>query len=241
MPVIELQGVEKTYRTGEVLVTVLRGINLVVEEGEYVSIMGPSGSGKSTLMNTLGCLDKPTAGTYLLDGKDVSRLDDDELAAVRNRKLGFVFQSYNLLPRTPAIANVELPLLYSRNGRNRHERARAALERVGLGDRIYHLPSQLSGGEQQRVGIARALINEPRILLADEPTGNLDSRTGAGILELLHELNEQGMTIVMVTHDDNVAHCTKRIVHILDGVVERDELTDTGKCAVTADPNEEPS
>ncbi|NSW56431.1 MAG: ABC transporter ATP-binding protein [Armatimonadetes bacterium] len=238
---IELQGVEKTYRTGEVLVTVLRGINLVVEEGEYVSIMGPSGSGKSTLMNTLGCLDKPTAGTYLLDGKDVSRLDDDELAAVRNRKLGFVFQSYNLLPRTPAIANVELPLLYSRNGRNRHERARAALERVGLGDRIYHLPSQLSGGEQQRVGIARALINEPRILLADEPTGNLDSRTGAGILELLHELNEQGMTIVMVTHDDNVAHCTKRIVHILDGVVERDELTDTGKCAVTADPNEEPS
>ncbi len=240
MPVIELRGIEKTYRTGEVLVPVLRGINLVVEEGEYVSIMGPSGSGKSTLMNTLGCLDKPTGGTYLLDGKDVSRLDDDELAAVRNSKLGFVFQSYNLLPRTPAIANVELPLLYSRNGRDRHERARAALDRVGLADRANHLPSQLSGGEQQRVGIARALINEPRILLADEPTGNLDSRTGAGILELLHNLNEQGMTIVMVTHDDHVAHCTKRIVRVLDGVVEKDELTDAGKCGVPADPHEEP-
>jgi len=225
MAVIQLQGIWKTYRTGEVDVEVLRGVTFSVSEGEFVSIMGPSGSGKSTLMNTLGCLDKPTGGTYLLDGTDVSKLDDDELARIRNAKLGFVFQAYNLLPRTPAVANVELPLLYSRNGKDRRRRANEALTRVGLGERTHHLPSQLSGGEQQRVGIARALINEPRILLADEPTGNLDSKTGAEILQVLQELNAHGMTIVMVTHDEHVAEISHRIVRLLDGVVESDRPT----------------
>ena len=223
MAVIELTDIRKTYRTGEIDVEVLRGVTFGVEEGEFVSIMGPSGSGKSTLMNTLGCLDKPTDGTYLLDGEDVSEMDDDELARVRNEKLGFVFQSYNLLPRTSAIANVELPLLYSSNGQRRRERALEVLKQVGLEDRSHHLPSQLSGGEQQRVAIGRALINNPRILLADEPTGNLDSRTGEEILQLLRQLNAQGMTIVMVTHDEHVAEHTRRIIHLRDGLVESDE------------------
>ena len=202
----------------------LRGIDLLIREGEYVSIMGPSGSGKSTLMHTLGCLDKPTSGQYLLDGVDVSGLDDDELALIRNEKIGYVFQSYNLLARTPAIANVELPLIYSRKKQPRREAALAALKRVGLEHRVNHLPSQMSGGEQQRVAIARALINSPRLLLADEPTGNLDSHTGADILRLLNELNAHGVTIVMVTHDDHVAHTTQRIVRLMDGVIESEEL-----------------
>ncbi len=235
MPVIELRDVEKTYYVGEMDVKVLRGISFTIGDGEFVSIMGPSGSGKSTLMNALGCLDQPTGGTYLLDGTDVSALDDDDLARIRNEKLGFVFQSYNLLARTSALANVELPLLYSHNGRDREERAVQVLDRVGLADRMDHVPSQLSGGQQQRVAIARALINEPKILLADEPTGNLDSKTGEGILQLLEDLNAEGTTIIMVTHDEHVAAISRRIVHILDGLVERDETVVNGQLSGDGD------
>jgi putative ABC transport system ATP-binding protein len=227
MPVIELASIQKIYITGDVQVWALREINLTVEDGEFLSIMGPSGSGKSTLMHVMGCLDRPTAGRYLLDGIDVSDLDDDQLAEVRNQKLGFVFQAYNLLARTTALANVELPLLYSGNGGHRRERAIAALKQVGLEQRAHHLPSQLSGGEQQRVAIARALINHPRILLADEPTGNLDSRAGEEILGVIQALNRQGMTVVVVTHDEHVAAYTRRIVRFLDGRIERDERVST--------------
>ena len=228
MAIVELADIHRTYYLGEVEVPVLRGISFAVEEGEYVSIMGPSGSGKSTLMNTLGCLDRPTGGRFVLDGRDVSELDDDELALVRNQKLGFVFQSYNLLPRTSALANVELPLLYSENGHRRRERALETLDRVGLSDRVHHLPSQLSGGQQQRVSIARALVSNPRILLADEPTGNLDSHTGEEILELITSLNNHGMTIIMVTHDREVAQRTHRIIFLRDGLVESDERLNGG-------------
>lgn len=223
MAVIELEDIVKVYTTGDIEYTALKGISLSIDEGEYVSIMGPSGSGKSTLMHSLGCLDRPTSGRYILDGLDVSRLSDGELATVRNQKLGFVFQAYNLLRRTSALANVELPMLYSRNGHDRHQRAMAALRTVGLEHRAHNMPNQMSGGEQQRVAIARALVNNPRIIMADEPTGNLDSKTGVGILKLLQDLNDSGVTIVMVTHGEEVAMHTRRVLFLRDGLVERDE------------------
>jgi putative ABC transport system ATP-binding protein len=222
MAVIELEDIVKVYTTGDIEYTALKGISLSVEEGEYVSIMGPSGSGKSTLMHSLGCLDRPTSGKYILDGVDVSQLSDGQLATVRNQKLGFVFQAYNLLRRTSALANVELPMLYSRNGHDRHRRALEALKTVGLEHRAHNMPNQMSGGEQQRVAIARALVNNPRIIMADEPTGNLDTRTGIGILKLLQDLNDSGVTIVMVTHGEEVAMHTRRIVFLRDGIVESD-------------------
>ena len=224
--VIQLEDIAKTYRTGEVDVQAVRGVSLVVERGEFVAIMGPSGSGKSTLMNIIGCLDRPTSGRYVLDGADVSELDRNELADIRNQKIGFVFQNFNLLPRTSALENVELPMLYSHrrhsSARIRH-RALRALEIVGLADRAAHHPSQLSGGQQQRVAIARALVTEPALLLADEPTGNLDSRTSLEVMGLLQRLNQKGLTIVMVTHEPDIAAYTKRNVLMRDGRIVRDE------------------
>ena len=224
-PVIVLEGVEKVYRMGRVEIPALRGVSLTIERGEFVVVMGPSGSGKSTLMNIMGCLDRPTRGRYWLEGREVSRLSEDELAVVRNRRIGFVFQNFNLLPRATALQNVELPLLYNGVGwRERRERARRMLEEVGLGDRLGHRPSELSGGQQQRVAIARALVNDPAMILADEPTGNLDSRTGREILALFQRLNrERGITLVVVTHDLFVARHAMRIVRLQDGVVVADE------------------
>ncbi len=218
--VIEAENLTKVYKMGEVEVHALRGLSLRISRGEVAAIMGPSGSGKSTLMNMIGCLDQPTSGEYILDGERVSNLKDDQLATIRNRKVGFVFQSFNLLPRATALANVELPLRYAGVGRGRKERARAALELVGLADRIHHRPNELSGGQQQRVAIARALVNNPAIILADEPTGNLDSKSGEEIMQLLLGLNqEHGTTLVIVTHDPVVASRTPRIIQIMDGVV----------------------
>ncbi|HSU14406.1 ABC transporter ATP-binding protein [Longimicrobium sp.] len=224
MSVIHVEGVTKIYGSGENEVRALRGVDLTVEPGEMIAIMGSSGSGKSTLMNILGCLDVPTGGTYLLDGVRVDGLGKNALADLRNQKLGFVFQGFNLLARTSALENVELPLLYDRGGRWKDTRAMAAhaLERVGLGKRLDHHPSQLSGGQQQRVAIARALVTQPTLLLADEPTGNLDSRTTVEVMALFQELNEQGITIVLVTHEPEVAQYARRIVEVRDGLIRRD-------------------
>jgi len=219
--VIEARGLTKVYKMGEMEVHALRGLSMQVERGEVISIMGPSGSGKSTLMNIIGCLDRPTAGEYLLDGESVAQLNDDQLATIRNRKVGFVFQSFNLLPRASALANVELPMRYAGINRERRERTKEALVKVGLADRMDHRPNELSGGQQQRVAIARALINDPAIILADEPTGNLDTTSGHEIMELLLSLNrEQGTTLIIVTHDSEVATNSQRIIRIRDGVVE---------------------
>jgi putative ABC transport system ATP-binding protein len=218
--VIEAKNLAKVYKMGEVEVHALRGLSLQIRPGEVVSIMGPSGSGKSTLMNIIGCLDRPTSGEYILDGEQVSTLNDDQLASIRNRKVGFVFQSFNLLSRATALANVELPMRYAGLGRSRKEKARTALQTVGLGDRILHRPNELSGGQQQRVAIARALVNAPAIILADEPTGNLDTKSGEEIMEILLSLNrDRGTTLIIVTHDPEIASRTQRQIHIRDGVV----------------------
>jgi putative ABC transport system ATP-binding protein len=225
---IKAENLTKIYGSGAIAVTALDGVNLSIDGGEFVAIMGPSGSGKSTLMNILGCLDRPSEGRYWLGGEDVSKLNKAQLARVRNHKIGFVFQSYNLLPRTSALKNVILPLLYDTNGRHRKSAAerealaRQALEMVGLADRAHHRPNELSGGEQQRVAIARALVNDPLIILADEPTGNLDTRSSEEIIAILHELHQRGRTIVMITHEPDLAAQAQRIVHLLDGrVVDR--------------------
>jgi putative ABC transport system ATP-binding protein len=223
---IQLEGVSKVYRAGPAEVRALDAVDLTVDDGELVAIMGPSGSGKSTLMNILGCLDAPSSGRYLLDGVDVSERGDDELADIRGRKIGFIFQAYNLLPRTTALANVELPLIYARD-RTRRERALAALAEVGLSDRTTHLPTELSGGQQQRVAIARALVTEPTVLLADEPTGNLDSATSAEIANMLVRLSDAGRTVVLITHEEEIAAFARRVIRLQDGQIVSDTLNDT--------------
>ena len=220
---ITLEGITKLYLTGAVEVAALKGVSLHIPEGEFIAIMGPSGSGKSTLMNVIGCLDQPSSGRYILDGYDVSALTDDQLAWIRNRKIGFVFQSYNLIPRASAVHNVEMPLIYAGDSQQRRERAMAALESVGLLERAGHLPSELSGGQQQRVAIARALVTDPAILLADEPTGNLDSESSLEIMKLLRDLNQQGRTIVLITHEPDIAAFAQRVVRLRDGVIVSDE------------------
>jgi putative ABC transport system ATP-binding protein len=223
---IEIVNLKKDYFVGEVTVHALRGVEMVVNEGEFVAIMGASGSGKSTMLNIIGCLDKPTEGDYILDGTNISDLNKNQLAALRNRKLGFVFQTYNLLPRTTALDNVVLPLLYNKlvKSKERKERARQAIESVGLTDRMYHKPNQLSGGQQQRVAIARSLVNDPVVILADEATGNLDTRTSYEIMALFQELNNQGKTIVFVTHEPDIARCATRNIIFKDGVILRESL-----------------
>jgi len=240
--VIRIETITKVYATGKTKVHALRGVDLEVERGEMIAIMGTSGSGKSTLMNILGCLDAPTTGLYMLDGIRVNGLSKNELADIRNQKIGFVFQGFNLLARTTALDNVELPLLYDRSGRKLRTRelAAGALERVGLGDRLDHQPSELSGGQQQRVAIARALVSQPSILLADEPTGNLDSRTSIEVLSLFQELNEQGITVLLVTHEPDIARYAKRVVELRDGLIVRDEpVLDRGVAGIDLEQLEE--
>jgi len=223
--VIELRNVAKVYQMGEMEVHALRGVEFSVQRGEVAAVMGPSGSGKSTMMNIVGCLDQPTSGEYFLEGQDVSQLDDDQLAQIRNKRMGFIFQTFNLLARTSALDNVSLPLIYAGLGRSeRLDRAMQALDAVGLGDRVQHMPNELSGGQQQRVAIARALVNDPTIILADEPTGNLDSASGAEVMTILRGLNhERGITIVLVTHDPAIAQYAGRIIHIHDGMITHEE------------------
>jgi putative ABC transport system ATP-binding protein len=221
--VIDIQAVEKTYQLGAVTVRALRGVNLQVERGSYIAIMGPSGSGKSTLLNILGCLDPPTAGKYTLNGKDVSLLEDDDLSAIRGRHLGFIFQSYNLIAQLTVLENIQVPLFYQgKNLQEHRDHCVKLAELVGLGDRLDHRPSQLSGGQQQRVAIARSLVNDPLLILADEPTGNLDSKTGIDVLDIITRLNDDGKTVVLVTHDDHVAERANRVLHMKDGIIDRE-------------------
>ena len=224
MPVIKISDVYKTYVMGDNIVNALAGINLEVEKGEFLSIMGPSGSGKSTLMNILGCLDRPTSGSYVLDGREVSEYTDDELAITRNKKIGFVFQSFNLLPRMSSLQNVALPMVYA--GATEEDRlrlAKEALEKVGLGERVEHKPNELSGGQRQRVAIARALVNNPAIIMADEPTGNLDTKSGNDIMAMFRDLNSEGRTVILVTHEPEIAEQANRTVHVRDGIIVNDE------------------
>ncbi len=231
-PVIRVRGLHKNYRMGSETIHALNGVDCTIGENEYVAVMGPSGSGKSTLMNIIGCLDRPSTGEYRLSGENVSKLGDRALARVRNRRIGFVFQTFNLLPRASALQNVEVPLMYGGVGRRvRRVRAREALQRVGLGDRMAHKPNELSGGQRQRVAVARALVSEPDILLADEPTGNLDSRTGQDIMHLFGALHDAGQTIILVTHEPDVAAHARRHVHLRDGVVTEDYRTEASLCA----------
>lgn len=227
--VIRMENITKNYEIGDNIVHALRGVSLTINKNDYIAIMGPSGSGKSTLMNIIGCLDTPSDGQYVLNGRFVSEMSDDELAAVRNKEIGFVFQNFNLLPRSNSLHNTELPLIYSGlSRRKRIERAIVALEAVGLSDRMHHRPNELSGGQKQRVAIARALVNNPSILLADEPTGNLDTKTGEEIMEIIGKLHDQGNTVILVTHEKYIAEHANRIVHLLDGEIDIVELTDNG-------------
>jgi putative ABC transport system ATP-binding protein len=223
--IIETKEIQKTYKMGSEEVRALKSVSISINKGEYVAFMGPSGSGKSTLMNIIGCLDTPTAGTYILNEKDVSDMTENELAEIRNKEIGFVFQTFNLLPRASCLDNVALPLIYAGLKKSdREEKAFEALSSVGLGDRVQHKPNELSGGQRQRVAIARALVNNPSIILADEPTGNLDSKTSYDIMELFHELHQKGNTIIMVTHEDDIAHYAHRVVRLRDGLVESDTI-----------------
>lgn len=226
--IMKIRGITKFYSVGSQVVKALNGVDLDVKPNEFVALMGPSGSGKSTLMNIIGCLDTPTSGTYVLNGKDVSRMVDDELAEIRNKEIGFVFQTFNLLPRYTALENVALPLIYAGMSKSeRTTRAKEVLNQVGLGDRMDHRPNELSGGQRQRVAVARALVNKPSIILADEPTGNLDTKTSYEIMALIDEIHQNGNTIVLVTHEEDIAQHAKRIVRLQDGIVERDEITST--------------